>query len=146
MALWPSSGTLRWWQTRCCCSSLCGSFTSRVSCFLGFIGIHVLCHSSPLCAFRGARFRCCIVGLGAAARFRHAVVRLDFVVLGPVELLLSRSVAVEPLLVTLVAILGLKKQNLPLRLRGVFYADGEEAWCMTFSSAVWAPLPLRGGL
>ena len=60
------------------------------SCSLDFIGIHVPCHSSPCCALRGARFRCCIVGLGAAARLRHAVVLLDFVVLKPVELQLFR--------------------------------------------------------
>ena len=72
------------------------------------IGIHVPCHSSPHCALCGARFRCCIVGLGAAARLHHAVVRLDFVVLEPVELLLSRSVAMRPLLVTLVAIVSLQ--------------------------------------
>ena len=86
---------------------------SCVSCCLDFIGIHVPCHSSPRCDLRGARFRCCIVGLGAAARLHHAVVRLDFVVLERIELLLFRSDAVEPLLVTEMVIVGVKKQNLP---------------------------------
>ena len=85
---------------------MCGLFMSCVSRCLDFIGIHVPCHSSPRCALRGGRFRCCIVGLGAAARLHHAVVRLDFVVLEPIELLLFRSVAVEPLLVTQIVIVA----------------------------------------
>ena len=93
---------------------MCVSFIGCFSCCLDSLGFHVPCHSSPRCALRGARFRCCIVGLAADARRHHAVVRSDFVVLEPIELLLSRSVAVEPLLVTLVAIVGLKMQNLPL--------------------------------
>ena len=84
------------------------------SCCLGSIGVHVPCHSSPRCALRGARFRCCIVGLGAAARLHLAVVLLEFVVLEPVELLLFRSVAVGPMLVAKLVIVGVKAQNLPL--------------------------------
>ena len=67
----PSSGALRWWQTRCWSSSTRVSFIGCFSCCLDSIGIHVPCHSSPRCALRGARFRCCIVGLGAAARLRR---------------------------------------------------------------------------
>ena len=72
------------------------------------------CHSSPRCALRGARFRCCIVGFGAAARLHRAVVRLDFAVFEPIELFLFRSVAVESLLVATMGIVGVEKQNLPL--------------------------------
>ena len=41
-------------------------------------------------------------------------VRLEFVVLEPIELLLFRSVAVGPVLVTKMVIVGVEKQNLPL--------------------------------
>ena len=39
---------------------------------------------------------------------------LDFVVLEPIKLLLFRSVAVGPMLVAKLVIVGVKKQNLPL--------------------------------
>ena len=90
------------------------SFIGCFSCCLDSIGIHVPCHSSPRCALRGARFRCCIVGLGAAARLHHAVVLLDFVVLEPIKLLLFRFVAVGPMLVAKLVTVGVKRQNLPL--------------------------------
>ena len=94
--------------------SMLEQFLGCFSFCLDSIGIHVPCHSSPCCALRGARFRCCIVGLGASARLHHAVVLLDFVVLEPIKLLLFRFVAVGPLLVAKLVIVGVKKQNLPL--------------------------------
>ena len=94
--------------------SMLEQFLGCFSFCLDSVGIHVPCHSSPCCALRGARFRCCIVGLGAAARLHHAVVLLDFVVLEPVELLLFRSVAVGPMLVAKLVIVGVNGQNRPL--------------------------------
>ena len=103
-----------WWQTRSWrSSSSWASFMTSFSCSLYSIGIHVPCHSSPHCALRGACLRCRIVVLVAGARLHHAVILVDFVFL-ELAVLLFRAVAVGPMLVAKVVIMGEKEQNPPL--------------------------------